>query len=338
MENGIYSNGFLKEEDYHEINRLSASHIKNIVTSSATFFEQSWLNKRRNNAPTEAMKFGSAMHKAIIEGEDAFNEAYEPKKNKDDYENLLVTVADMKEFLDGKGMEYKKTETKGNLIEQCLEHDDANVWDVLKSQDENKIQIDRSGQNKILTAAKCLKETQYAETFTTGLPEVAILFEIGGIKLKAKLDYIKPGKVVDLKTFSASFMDARKASFKAIADYKYGIQAVVYLHAMKKARELVNEGKVFGFTAKEKELLAEIVNSNIESLDFLFVRTTLCPVFVGIEFTEDTNYYTLCKDHFKYALKYFLKNIDRMENSEVIFEEHAKEYLHDTDLPQYIFY
>lgn len=80
-----------------------------------------------------------------------------------------------------------------------------------------------------------------------GYPEVTIIWHEDGIRMKARIDYLRLAGMIDVKTYGCPD-DAVPVSFflGQIAKYAYELQAVHYGHAWAKMGDLILQGRVFG--------------------------------------------------------------------------------------------
>jgi len=82
-------------------------------------------------------------------------------------------------------------------------------------------------------AAMIERHPELSRAFEGGQPEVSIFWNLDGVPMKCRIDYLKPKAVVEYKTFSNSRrLPAGKAIAHAIAGEKYHLQAVVYNTAL----------------------------------------------------------------------------------------------------------
>jgi len=59
----------MPEDEYHAIQRMSSSGVRNMLISPGTFWQKSWLNPDREDKTTDAMVLGKAYHCARLEPE-----------------------------------------------------------------------------------------------------------------------------------------------------------------------------------------------------------------------------------------------------------------------------
>ena len=215
IQNGIYFN--MPDVQYHAIDALSASGIKKMMVSPLTFWTETYDPSyiRRESLP---MTKGKAYHKRILEGKEAFENSYVPRLSKEDHPNALDTQAELKDYC--KSRDLKVSGTKPELVGRILEVEPKmgeNIFslmmDKFNTEHSHQEHLHKSDFNEVEKAALILEQSELAMHFTSGMPEVSIIWtdELTGIKCKSRLDYLRHDLIPDLKTFSNS-----KRSFIAI--------------------------------------------------------------------------------------------------------------------------
>lgn len=165
MEDGIYFN--LPEAVYHAEKRLSSSGIRDILDNPTYFWFNSNFNPLREEKPSEAMTDGKIFHAMILEG-DKFHQKFK------------VTPPEIEA-----------------LNKNCTEF---RIW---KSAQNLEI-ISNAKFKKFNLICEYLREEGQlldCEVLKNGHAEVSILWTEGGIKRKARIDYLKQNAIIDLKTF-----------------------------------------------------------------------------------------------------------------------------------------
>ena len=203
---GIYFD--MPEDEYHSLPMLSASGMKNLLISPTDFYYRSWLNAERNDdqEDTQAMIIGRAYHKRILEGKAAFDQLYCPAFEPP--AQCLVTIDDMKQALLQAGQTGKSTWKKPDWVIACRTFlPNALILEIEKQKyDEEtagKTQLSVELMERIeLAAAMIEKHPQLNKCFTGGYPEVTIIWQDESIWFKARIDYLKPRAMSDLKTFT----------------------------------------------------------------------------------------------------------------------------------------
>ncbi len=254
----------LPEDEYHHALALSSSGIKFLRASTLDFWARSPLSPDPESADkeTEALVVGHAYHKRIIEGRDAFEAVYAPEIDPAEFPDALRTKEELREAIAKAGGPAKGISglRKAELIEALLKYaPDALIWDRLvaehNAQYPDRITLPVELIHKIEVAAAMIeRHPQLCKAFSGGASEVSIFWIDGvtGTPCKARLDYWKPKALIDLKSFENSLgLPVRKAIARAIANYRYHLQAAFYLRAVSEARRLINLGAVHGNIAPE---------------------------------------------------------------------------------------
>lgn len=180
-------------EEYHSLERFSASGIKKILVSAQDFWCSSWMNKDKYEEKSDAFNLGTAYHTRILDGQGAFDERYAVKPDAD-----RRTAA-------GK-----------------------QAWEEWREKHPSADPVDLRTYNEIC-ASKAISK------FDGGHPEVTVLWddEDTGIPMKSRIDYLLPGHIMDLKTFSNSNgMSLDRLLANHIVKYRYHVQAAVYRTAV----------------------------------------------------------------------------------------------------------
>lgn len=273
MEDGLYFN--LSESEYFDIPRLSASGIKKLMIDPLNYWHScSWLNPFYKRRESDAMALGSAFHRRILEGSELFYSHYAPEFEAP--EDCVKGTEEIKECIRNLGAK-PKGRKKAEYIAQLQELDPSiQIYDLLdqeyKSANAGKEFISDSMLREIeYTAAMIEKDPVASKCFTGGYPEVTVLWAEDGVQLKARLDYLKPRAVIDLKTFSNPMeKPIDSAIYGAMATRKYHIQAAFYMRAAAKAAEFAKDmgGKFCDALAQTKEF----------DFYFVFRQTTDAPL------------------------------------------------------------
>lgn len=206
---GVYFG--LADDVYHADAALGSTDIKTLAFSPADYWFRSPLNPdREENDSTPAQIFGSAVHKLVLEGRQAFEGRYAPTMH--------------------------NGSTKAGKAEREA------------ISEAGKTAIKKEEFDRILAAGAMISRNQVlTDAFTGGMPEVSIFWEDGGIRKKCRIDYLKARACVDLKSIRNSrnvgFPDACR---RAIAEYRYDVQAEHYRRGRAELPRLVAEGAVFG--------------------------------------------------------------------------------------------
>lgn len=235
----------MPDDEYHAIDALSATGIKLLHAGPLEYFYYRYGPGSEEEA-TAAMRAGSAKHKAGLEGLEAFQAAYVPAICKEDFTGVLDSQEELKGWCRDHGLAVggSKVMLCARIIE-ALDVFDSNhptLWMIKINEQKNIAQDD--GQ-EILTQDEykdaLSKARQIAPIIDPlreqgGKPEVTILFEQDGIPCKARIDYLAPGILLDLKNIQNSFKSPfSQVISKTMANSLLPIQAEFYLRAIRAA-------------------------------------------------------------------------------------------------------
>jgi hypothetical protein len=210
---GIYLD--LDEEIYRADSALGSSDMRKLVDNAATFWWESPMNPQRpKDRDTPATLRGRAMHKMVLEGEAAFSARY--MRGRD--------------WMEGAPSSEKAAETKRINAEA-----EKMGKEVLPSETYDRV---------VIASAMISKNPKLAPAFTGGLPEISIFWTRDGLRRKARLDYLKPRGIGDLKSIANTRELAFPAACRiAIAQRRMEIQAAHYMEARAMIPQFMAEGR-----------------------------------------------------------------------------------------------
>lgn len=206
FEDGVYFN--MSESDYHKIDRLSASSIKDILISIPTY----WANQKNERKESKAQLIGRAYHSALLEPEKFYNE-YCCELDKNDYPKALKSDVEVKAKL--KELRQPQTKTGENILDRAKRLVSSGyqgeIFSILNdahySKNAGKVYIEKSEYDFIVEDIKRIHDNpSISSILNGGCSEVTILStcEKTGLKIKGRIDKLKKDKIVDLKTFAIS--------------------------------------------------------------------------------------------------------------------------------------
>ena len=207
---------------------LNQSSLKKILQSPAHY--QAALNQKF--APSAAMEMGTAVHTLVLDGPKAFDSSYFDRGQ----EGKDLTVAELKEALDKKGVEYKKSAKKADLEDLMYPDGKPIERRTGLSSDDYAIVQGMAEQLSRLPYYQTSNDPEYIKR-----NEVSIYWDWFGIQCKARLDsvLVEEGLIVDLKTT----MSVEPGLFmKKVIGLGYDFQAAYYAKAAE-----VAYGKPFRF-------------------------------------------------------------------------------------------
>jgi PDDEXK-like domain of unknown function (DUF3799) len=163
------------------------------------------MNPNRPPSPDSlAKQNGHALHALVLEGE-AFGRAFTEVPLPAAYPGALVALDDLKTKC--RDLCEAVSGTKAELAKR-IKAKDANViiWDdvfsifkAVAERDDLEVLKPDAMQEVRQAAATITVNPHLAKAFTGGVPEVSVFWVEDGIPLKARLDYLKPRTLVDLK-------------------------------------------------------------------------------------------------------------------------------------------
>jgi hypothetical protein len=254
---GVYIS--MCEEEYHSIDRLSCSAMKDLMLNPSVFWHRSWMNPDRQKYRkfSKAFSFGRAYHTAILEPE-KFDENYCCEYIKDDCVHRLDTSMEVGNRLSELGKPKKKQGE--DAYQQALrlqdeeEKEDPFYRGRILTLEKHKHKEETQGKN-VLTLEEfdmIARHRSYISEndnlnflFDDFLPEISILWtcQETGVKMKARLDCLSPDHICDIKTFSMMrpIGNKRKIASSQIMDHNYHLQVFTYIEAMRHFKQgLIN--------------------------------------------------------------------------------------------------
>jgi len=288
-EPGIYFG--MHESEYHADPSFSHSGIKDILVSPLDYWMRSTHNPDRKDSDTDAKRLGRAYHKRIAEGRDAFLELYAVTPEPDDYPGLLKTGEELRAECKARGL--KASGTLGEMSARIREVDaDVPLWteimEAFERDEGHKELISRTAYLDLERAAFVIERTEsVVNAFRGGMPEVSIFWREGDIPMKARIDYLKPGLIVDLKSF-ANIMQKPlvMAAAHEIARNRYYIQPPTYRRGLTTVLEMVRNGTAMADGPVDKEWLASLLSGGQARFVFVFQQTGDVPNVIARFFSE----------------------------------------------------
>ena len=299
MEPGIYFG--LPESDYHADPAFSASGAKNMLISPLTYWINSPLNPdhKEEDTETDSKIAGKAFHTRILEGQAVFDQRYAIKPDPDDYPEAIAGGDALRKLCES--YDLKKSGSIAEMCERILEVDPiVELWPVIiaefEASAEGRIILKSRLANEIKRHARIVEMHEDAKkAFVGGFPEVSIFWidTETGIRMKARVDYLKVRAAVDLKTFANQMsVPLEIAVGRAVANYRYHIQGVVYCEAVERAKEMYRAqgaASVFG-ESPEKAWLDAFAEPKPHAFVFVFLESGNVPNAVVREFRQTETY------------------------------------------------
>ena len=294
----------LPEEEYHASEGLSASGIGDILESPTTYWFKSVLNPLREPINSDAMDMGRMLHCLFLEGEDEFNRRY--------------TV--IPDYLEGK---------KKNTV----------AYRNWRGDDEGEV-ITAIQKARILAHKGYVDKWISPHIFKDGLPEVSIFWEDRGIKRKCRIDYLKIGGIVDLKTFAKVNKESIDDHIRSyILRYNIHNQLRYYKMAIDFIYENLDKLKIINHCGPEELAFIEKfiskkpdeITMSVMFVDKVFPNSRFrifnnCNVLMR---EAENNIYEAERLFLEYEAKFGLKN--------AWLDEDQPRYFEDTDFPSLMF-
>jgi len=236
----------MPEDDYHAIPALSASGIKLLNTGPLDYWHKIY-GPGKSESGTRAQMNGSAKHKAALEGVEKLREKYTPALDKTMFDDVLDSHDDLKTWC--KRHDLKVGGTKKVLCERIAEYCESSgintpaLWPTLTQDyaadatDSGKTILTQNEYADALEKSKQSAQIVGPLRDSGGHPEVTILWEDGGISCKARLDFLAPGIVLDLKNVAnKNCVPFRECCHSEIGRRMMTVQAEWYLRAARIAQ------------------------------------------------------------------------------------------------------
>lgn len=289
----------LDEDTYHADPGLGSSSLKAIAQNPVDFqFDKLNPEERKES---RALLWGSAFHARVLEGFDAYTRKYHVAPSKEEFPDALVTMDDLRAWLVDKEVK-PSGKRKEDLIRQVQAIDpEVEIWDDIIAFAENRAinakatLIERKIDKEVELAVTWMQQNKILApimddgAFVRGAPEVSIIYEDNGVRLKARFDYLYPGLVVDLKSYRpwTSRQDSKNI-MKAIRDMRYDLQAAAYQRAYAAARDMFGAGTlaVHGNPPSEEFVKALFVPESVQWI-WVMVKASGAPISTAVEFRND---------------------------------------------------
>ena len=225
----------MTDSEYFSRAGLSNSSMKDLAVSPFRFWHLHINPNRPEKRETSEMKFGSALHCAVLEPE-KYEHRFASELVPEDIPGCLRTADDLRGWLKDKALPYSG-KLKGELIDRIQKVDPTvKIFDIEEAvhaaRNRNKTWLSRADWDRCRNCSGALRsEPAVAELLSTGQPEVP-LFGVHpetGVLLKCKIDWLRPDLTLDLKSFSQTRGKSIDRSVTDAIWYEgYGKQAYLY--------------------------------------------------------------------------------------------------------------
>ena len=259
---GIYFG--LDEKTYHAAPWLGSTNIKELYASPPDYWYDSPMNPLREIAEESfAQKFGTAIHYRILHGEAEFLRRYRFVEGET---GEAVSAEGLKNWIAGEG----GVPAKLKADNERMVVEDFGI-SLLTEKTYNRI---------LISAAMIVKNPHLAQAFTGGFPEVSIFWHQDGVPCKARFDYLKQKAIVDLKSFRSKdrIRTLDETILQDLFNYRYDGQAAHYLNGRLAARQLFEDGKVFGDVVPSPEWLGKVLKNPEPNFVLVFYKADGMPI------------------------------------------------------------
>lgn len=279
MEEGIYFG--LPEDAYFAAEGLSCSGMKRLAVSPLNYWHHNVNPDRVPEEDTSFQRIGKAVHCRLLEP-DAFADRYVRALSPEDFPGCLVTVDDLKEWLTGQGLAVS-AKKKQDLIERVMASGlpVPPIWDVIsegaKEETAGMVVLKRADYDLVERLGAVVEADAFAKTtLSGGIPEVSFFVRHPetGVLLKARMDYVKPGATIDIKTFSnMRCKPTEKVVFDSIYYENYHLQYVVYQTVREIARQRLAAGEIRTYGDVSETWLKGFAENDNHGFGFVFIES-----------------------------------------------------------------
>jgi len=293
-EPGIYFG--LSDDLYHADPALGSTGLKRLLSSAPDFWWQSPMNPAREpETETPAKIFGKAVHRCVLEGRAAFEAEYAPT----DYSGVT-----------------KEGKTERAAIAAA-----------------GKKPLKREDFNRILAAAAFIKANpNLAGAFENGMPEVSIFWERDGVRLKARLDFLKMNAITDLKSIRNPLgKEFKKACRDRIAELDYTLSAEQYMEGRRQMARLVAEDRVFG--DHDPSWLKQVAANSVYAFVLVFWQAEGAPISHGFKLSPGNPLFTYARQSIAQAIHIYQTFMKQFGPDTAWVLAEPLDELDETDLP-----
>lgn len=198
----------MEANQYHSQHALSNSGMKDLAVSPLRYWHLHLSPDRPAERITPELTFGTALHCKVLEP-DEFGERFACEIDIGDFPGCLRTKDDLSAWLKSHGQAVSGN--KPELIDRISRIDaSVPIWDVLVERyavlTEGKVQLSKEDWLRVESANNALlAEPRLVEILKEPGEFEASLFVTDpetGVRLKARMDWVTPKTILDLKTFS----------------------------------------------------------------------------------------------------------------------------------------
>lgn len=227
------------------------------------------------------------------------------------------------------GTEYERSAVSADWVRQLMELEPtAVVWDNIverhRKENAGKVFLTPEQGDELEVAARMIeRDPELSQDFQGGFAEVVLIWFCPrtGVPMKARVDYLKLTKMVDLK----SIRNQRERSIETairydISGYKYNLQPVVYWEGADAVRALIRQGgdaciAVHPFTPPaRREAMIEFAHAWAQQEDgqdewkWIFQQKGRAPITRGVTFPRGGETDMTTGEMVRHAKRSFLIN------------------------------
>ena len=302
MEPGIYID--LPEEKYFADDAIGGSGLKELVPERAIEW---WWGSSNNPVKAElgaeaaerpdkkdGKMFGKALHKAMLEGMEAFDAEYCRVFDSSQYPNALDKVQDFRDWIDDWNKDnspdkLSKSGTKEVMMERIkgTGQDVQFISELREEYVNGRIELKKSWHSAIVLFARITDRDPYMSALKSeGIPEVSVFWEEDGVPCRMRLDWFRKTEVVeingeektlcttDLKSYSAmAGRSLKRAILSSIMNYRYDLQESHYRAGVNAMKDL----PIFGGTEEQQAYIKDALTVE-QDFGFLFYKSIGAPI------------------------------------------------------------
>lgn len=311
LEPGVYIG--LPPDTYFDQDRLGSSDFIKLSQVGIGWWWQSRWNPDREETPSEARNYGTALHSILLEGVDAYRRAFAVAPDRKDYVDLVDTVDEMKDALDRAGYDirsgtskWKKPDWAQAMIDLMPDRPcwstiletfqaEAGSRSVVSRAEDRSLRLMRHVATDPARSDNAAVRRLFEENeLHPQLVEVSILADVDGLRRRWRIDKMMPGADLDLKSLGA--WRGRPLAFEigdVAARRGWCVQRADYFDGRKAAIELIKEDRIFGGTLEQRAYLREIAEDGAPDPAWIWLcfqkpdqkgaAPILCPVWDNAE-------------------------------------------------------
>ena len=317
---GVHFN--LPEDAYRDDPALGSSAMKQLALAPCDYWYTSHLNPDRPpDKDSEAQKRGTALHVLAFQGEQAFDRRY---MRGPEHEAEMSPAA------------------KGALTKAANREAAERGLILLPALTYDRIAI---------VARKLLRNPYLVEAFSGGAGEVSVFWTETHvldqtrtddrpyslpIRKKARLDYLKPRGIGDLKSVANQFeLPFARACINAITNYYYHVQAGHYLTARARMPAMLAQEQitVWGEPLPPKALLDGLVREKNFAWEWVFWQAERAPITWSRVLSPGNPMLEMAQSVIRRAEQNYLRYMQRFGPTELWIEEDKPEELFVEDMP-----